>query len=110
MSILLGCDFCPKIPGLGPKTVPKLIQDFGNIETVLSTLDKTKYEVPPNFIAYKKARQLFRNPPVIPAAQVKMNWLKPDEEKLIKFLVAAGMEYKTAEQNIKKLLKALEVC
>ena len=106
----MGCDFCPKISGLGPKTVPKLIQDFGDIETVLSTLDKTKYEIPPNFIAFKKARQLFRNPPVIPATQVKMNWLKPDEEKLIHFLVSAGMSVKTVETNIKKLKKALEVC
>ena len=106
----MGSDFCPKIPGLGPKTIPKLIQDFGNIESVLLHLDQAKFEIPLNFIAYKKARKLFLFPPVIPAAQVRINWLNPDEDELIQFLNAAGMSSKTVEQHIKKLKKALEVC
>jgi flap endonuclease-1 len=35
LCILLGCDYCDKIRGVGPKSAIKLIQDHGSIEEII---------------------------------------------------------------------------
>lgn len=39
MCILLGCDYCPSIRGVGPKKAFELITTHGNIETILENID-----------------------------------------------------------------------
>ena len=63
--ILLGCDYCEKISGIGPKTVVKLIQEHKTIENILQKLDKKKYKVT-NDWKFQEARNLFNNPEVTP--------------------------------------------
>jgi len=46
LCILLGCDYCESIRGVGPKTALKLIREHGTIEKILVNLDRKKYTVP----------------------------------------------------------------
>jgi len=50
LCILLGCDYCDTIKGVGPKTALKLIREHGNIETILENIDRTKFTVPDSWI------------------------------------------------------------
>lgn len=62
MCILCGCDYTTKIGGMGPQTAYKMMKKHGNLEDVLTELQKRpdKYEIPEgdNF-DYVKARHLF---------------------------------------------------
>lgn len=49
LCILLGCDYCDTIRGIGPKTALKLIREHGNIETILKNLNRDKYVVPEGY-------------------------------------------------------------
>lgn len=63
LCILLGCDYCDSIRGVGPKRAMDLIKQHRNIETILKNLDKSKYPVPENW-PFKEARRLFIEPEV----------------------------------------------
>lgn len=39
LCILLGCDYCPTIRGIGPKKAHELIREHKTIENVLKKLD-----------------------------------------------------------------------
>lgn len=49
LCILLGCDYCDTIRGVGPKTALKLIREYKNIEAILQNLDRKKYTIPEGF-------------------------------------------------------------
>jgi flap endonuclease-1 len=49
LCILLGCDYCDSIKGIGPKTALKLVKEHGNIETILKHIDRNKYQVPESY-------------------------------------------------------------
>uniref|UniRef100_A0A3B3C8U1 Zgc:110269 n=1 Tax=Oryzias melastigma TaxID=30732 RepID=A0A3B3C8U1_ORYME len=83
LCILLGCDYCDKIPGLGPKKALTLIQKHRTIENVLLHINRETHRVP-HFWKYKEARQIFLNPPHTPTPE--LIWAEPDEEALVKFL------------------------
>jgi len=93
MCILLGCDYCDSIRGIGPKRAYELIKQHGDIETILQKLDPKKYSVPENW-PYKDARELFRNPDVKDPADCELVWKDPDEEGTVEFLVKEkGFKY-----------------
>lgn len=57
LCILLGCDYCDTIRGIGPKTALKLIRQHGSIEKIITSLKGVvnkdgvqKYVVPKNWI------------------------------------------------------------
>lgn len=57
LCILLGCDYCDSIKGIGPKTALKLIREHKNIETILKNIDrgpKSKFTVPDAWEPNKK--------------------------------------------------------
>ncbi|KAG7339447.1 XPG I domain containing protein [Nitzschia inconspicua] len=54
LCILLGCDYCDNIKGIGPKTALKLIREHGSIEKILPTLDRKKYTIPKDWIPNEK--------------------------------------------------------
>jgi len=86
LCILLGCDYCESIGGIGPKRAVALIQQYKNIETILKNIDTKKYTVPENW-QYKEARELFINPEVDKYSPSDVKWEKPNEEEIVKFLV-----------------------
>uniref|UniRef100_UPI0037E81B97 probable flap endonuclease 1 homolog n=1 Tax=Semicossyphus pulcher TaxID=241346 RepID=UPI0037E81B97 len=83
LCILLGCDYCDKIPQLGPKRALKLIQKHRNIEDVVLHVKRKTHPVP-NFWKYKEARKIFLDAPQTEAPD--LTWTEPDEEALVGFL------------------------
>ncbi|XP_071346648.1 probable flap endonuclease 1 homolog [Trachinotus anak] len=83
LCILLGCDYCDKIAGLGPKRALTLIQEHRTIENVVLHIKRKTHPVP-HFWKYKEARNLFLDEPQIVTPE--LNWTEPDEEALVRFL------------------------
>lgn len=69
--ILLGCDYCESIRGVGPKRALELITQYKSIEKILENIDKKKYQVPEEW-NYEKARELFLNPEVLDPGAIEV--------------------------------------
>lgn len=63
LCILLGCDYCESIRGIGPKRAVELVAQFECIEKIIDNIDPKKYTVPEDW-NYAKARELFKTPEV----------------------------------------------
>ncbi|AWP04360.1 putative flap endonuclease 1 -like [Scophthalmus maximus] len=83
LCILLGCDYCDKITGLGPKKALTLIQKHRTIENVVLHINRQTHPVP-HFWKYKEARKIFLDAPQ--TVDPKLIWTEPDEEALVGFL------------------------
>ncbi|XP_031570948.1 flap endonuclease 1-like [Actinia tenebrosa] len=106
LGILLGCDYCDSIKGIGPKRAIDLIQQHRSIEEVIKHIDSNKYTPPENWL-YKEARELFKNPDVTPGDQIELKWEEPDEDGLIKYMTEEkGFNEDRIRSGIKKLTKA----
>ena len=64
LCILMGCDYCDTIRGVGPKTAITLIQKHRSIEKIIENIDTKKYSIPKDW-NFEQARNLFKNPEVI---------------------------------------------
>ncbi|KAI9348174.1 PIN domain-like protein [Obelidium mucronatum] len=105
MCILLGCDYCDSIKGIGPTRAVSLIKEHKNIETILKHIDKNKYTIPEDW-PYKEARQLFLTPSVTEAVDLDVKWEAPDEEEVVKYLVGEkGFNEDRVRSAIQKLIK-----
>jgi len=85
LCILMGCDYCDSIKGIGPKRAIELIQKHRNIEGILKNLDSKKYPIPEKW-PYQEARRLFTEPDIMDPEDVELVWGQPDEEGLVKYL------------------------
>ncbi|XP_069044219.1 flap endonuclease 1 [Lepisosteus oculatus] len=85
LCILLGCDYCGTIKGIGPKRAIDLIRQHGCIEEILENIDSSKHPAPEPWL-YKEARALFLNPDVVQGESVELRWSEPDEEGLLRFM------------------------
>lgn len=112
LCILLGCDYCDTIKGIGPTSALKLIREHKTIERVLEKLGP-KYTVPEDW-PYEDARELFFKPDVLDAEECDFKWEAPDVEGLIKFLVQekgfAEDRVKGGVAKLNKSLKAVTQC
>lgn len=109
LCILLGCDYCDKISGIGPKRAYDLIKEHKNIEKILTVLDPKKYPVPEDW-PYKAARRLFQNPEVTPPDEIELKWERPDVEGIVQFMcVENGFSEDRMRSGCMKLTKAREV-
>ena len=50
LCILLGCDYCDTIRGVGPKTALKLIREHESIERIVQNIDTNKFTVPESWL------------------------------------------------------------
>ncbi|KAI5954291.1 FEN1 [Candida jiufengensis] len=113
LCILLGCDYCETIKGVGPVTAYKLIKEHGSLDNIVKFInenpDKTKYKVPENW-PYDEARQLFLKPEVTEASEVELKWKEPDVDGLIEYMVKqkgfSEDRIKSGAEKLKKGLKA----
>jgi len=106
LCILLGCDYCGSIKGIGPKTAIKLIKEHKTIEKVLSNIDTTK-NAPPEDWLFKEARNLFINPEVTPADKCDIKWTAPKEDELVQYMATEkGFAEDRIRNGVKKILKA----
>ncbi|KAK1795407.1 hypothetical protein P4O66_010575 [Electrophorus voltai] len=106
LCILLGCDYCGTIKGIGPKRAIDLIRQHGSIEEILENIDQSKHPAPEDWL-YKEARGLFLEPEVVDCSTVELKWNEPDEEGLVQFMCA---EKQFSEDRIrngsKKIMKS----
>lgn len=106
LCILLGCDYCDSIKGIGPKRAIDLIKQHKSIEEIIKHIDTKKYTLPEEW-PYQEARELFKNPEVVNGEDVELKWEAPNEEELIQFLVEEkGFSEDRIRSGIKKLVKA----
>ncbi|KAJ3611310.1 hypothetical protein NHX12_021326 [Muraenolepis orangiensis] len=85
LCILLGCDYCGTIKGIGPKRAIDLIKQHGSIEEILDNIDPNKYPAPEAWL-FKEARGLFLDPDVVDCSTVDLKWSEPVEDDLIQFM------------------------
>lgn len=112
MCILLGCDYCETIKGVGPVTAFKLIKQHGSIDNIVKWIEEnpeaTKYKVPENW-PYKEARQLFMDPEVTKASEVNLQWKEPDVDGLVAYMVKEkGFSEERIISGAEKLKKGLK--
>lgn len=106
LCILLGCDYCDTIKGIGPKRAVELIREHKSIEKAIEKLDKNKYSVPENWM-YKEARELFVHPDIIDPETIDLKWTEPDEEGIIQYMCKEkGFSEDRMRNGVKKILKA----
>lgn len=86
MCILLGCDYCDSIKGIGPHRAYSLIKEHGSIEKILENINTEKHPVPKDW-PYQDARELMNKPDVLDPATLELKWEEPDEEGIVEFLV-----------------------
>jgi len=112
LCIILGCDYCEKIRGVGPKSAIKLIQEHKTIEKILKNVDGKKHTVPENWIfQVEQARTLFKEPDVDKEVKPEdIKWKKPDIDGLIEFMCEKnGFDEKRIRSGAEKLSKARDV-
>ncbi|CAF0756094.1 unnamed protein product [Brachionus calyciflorus] len=106
LCILLGCDYCDTIKGIGPKRAVELIREHKSIENAIEKLDKNKYPIPENWM-FKEARELFIKPDVIDPETIDLKWSEPDEEGIIQYMCnEKGFSEDRMRNGVKKILKA----
>lgn len=106
LCILLGCDYCGSIRGVGPKRAIDLIRQHRTLDEVLKNIDTEKYQ-PPTDWDFERARSLFMEPEVADPKDIELKWTDPDEEGLVKFLCGDRQFNEERVRNgAKKLIKA----
>ncbi|XP_013391519.1 flap endonuclease 1 [Lingula anatina] len=106
LCILLGCDYCESIRGIGPKKALDFIKQYKCIEEVIKHIDQKKYTVPEDWL-FKEARQLFKEPEVADPGTLDLKWTEPDEEAVVKFMCEdKGFNEERIRNGVKKLAKA----
>lgn len=106
LCILLGCDYCDTIKGIGPKRAVELIRENKSIEKAIEKLDKNKYPLPENWM-FKEARELFLHPEIIDAEKIDLKWSEPDEEGIVQYMCnEKGFNEDRMRNGVKKILKA----
>ncbi|XP_050689428.1 flap endonuclease 1-like [Eriocheir sinensis] len=106
LCILLGCDYCDSIKGVGPKRAIELIRQHRKIDAVVKQLDGKKYPVPEEW-PFSQARQLFVEPEVADPKEIELKWNEPDEEKLVDYMCGEkGFSEERIRNGVKKLVKA----
>ncbi|KAJ1806222.1 Elongation of fatty acids protein 2 [Coemansia sp. RSA 2599] len=102
MGILLGCDYCDSIRGVGPKSGYEYVRDHKRIEEIVR-LDKVAKGVPEEW-PFEQARGLFAQAEVSDCSS-ELVWEKPDTEGMVQFLVNE-MEFN--EQRVRAAAAKLE--
>jgi len=106
LCILLRCDYCDNIRGIGQKRAMELITKYGCLEKILENLDTKKYPIPEHF-PYEEVRGLFKHPEVADPETFEFKWGEPDVEGLRKFLVEEkAFNEKRVMDAIEKLKKS----
>jgi len=105
LSILLGCDYCERIPGIGPVRAVSLIREHGSIEAILQ--NENIKGLPEGYAELAaNARRLFTHPEVTDPATIDLKWRAPDEEGVVKFLTGRGFQESRIRSGLDRLRAA----
>ncbi|RKP34490.1 PIN domain-like protein [Dimargaris cristalligena] len=108
LCILLGCDYCDSIKGIGPHRAITLIKQHRSIEKILENLDPKRHPVPEDW-PFEGARRLFLEPEVADPTDLNFKWEAPDEAQLIAYLVGEkGFSEDRVKRGHEKLVKHLK--
>lgn len=106
LCILLGCDYCDSLRGIGPKRAVELIKQHKTIEAAVKAIDTKKHPIPDNW-PYESARSLFLKPEVTDPDSIDMKWSEPDVEGLVQYMVnEKGFSEERIRNGAKKLEKS----
>ncbi|GMH33481.1 hypothetical protein BSKO_01315 [Bryopsis sp. KO-2023] len=101
LCILCGCDYCPRVGGVGPTTAFKEIKQHRTMEKVLEHLRTKKNHSVPEEFPFDEARKMFNHPEVLSKDQIpELKWKKADADGLVKFLVE---EKNFSEDRVRKV-------
>lgn len=108
LGIMLGCDYCESIRGVGPVTALKLIKEHGSLEKIIAFVESgesnNKWKIPENW-PYQEARELFLKPDVLDGKEISLKWSAPKEDELIEFLC---VQKKFSEERVRSGIKRLQ--
>jgi flap endonuclease-1 len=110
LCILLGCDYCDPIKGIGPQTALRLIREHKTIDAILSSkaIDTSKHPLPERY-PYSDARELFLNPQVADPESIEIKWAEPNVEGLVDYLVREkGFSEERVRGGATRLTKGLK--
>jgi len=110
LCILLGCDYCDPIKGIGPQTALKLIREHKTIDGILEAkaIDTNKHPLPERY-PYDDARELFLHPKVTDPETLDIKWGEPDVDGLVDFLVREkGFSEERVRAGAARLSKGLK--
>ena len=97
LGILLGCDYCPSIKGIGPIGAYDLIQKYKTLDEIFKKENITlSYN-------YESARNYFNNSPTINSSTIKINKKNINKKELIIFLKKYNYEDKYIYSLLSKL-------
>lgn len=106
LCILLGCDYCDSLRGIGPKRAVELIKQHKTIEAAVKAIDTKKHPIPDSW-PYEAARSLFLKPEVTDPDSIDMKWSDPDVEGLVQYMVnEKGFSEERIRNGAKKLEKS----
>ncbi|CAI2165308.1 1246_t:CDS:10 [Funneliformis geosporum] len=109
LCILLGCDYCDSIKGIGPHRAVELIKKHKTIDGIIKNLDAKKYPIPEDW-KYKEARELFLNPEVLDPKEIELKWKEPDVEGIVEYLVREkGFSEERVRKGVDKIEKNFKV-
>ena len=104
LCILLGCDYCDGIMGIGPMRALALLKQHGSIEGILDNIDRSKHPVPEDW-DFPQVRHLFTHPDTITPTDFK--WNAPNSEKLLEFMIKRhGFNEARIRSAIERVVKA----
>ncbi|KAI5192569.1 flap endonuclease-1 [Nematocida minor] len=99
LCILLGCDYCKRPKGMGPKKAYEIVQQFKSIE---KALESGKIEEPHENWPYKEAREIFTGQEASKRKTFALS--PPNNEEIVRFLVEEnGFDIKKVENGIVRL-------
>jgi len=98
LAILLGCDYCSTIKGIGPVSAYKLIQTYGSLESVHKS---EGLDLPPN---YKSVRKYFLRPLIMDHRVIRVSKLNVNRIRLENLLTEFAYEKKFVRGIMKKLI------
>lgn len=109
LCILLGCDYCSTLNGVGMKKAYSIIQRYGTIDDFFksSEFKSMNIKVPENFIEDKNDTvEYFMNPTIKIIPEEELKWKEPNYDKVIEFMVSGfGFSKSTIQKKLNKLRK-----
>ncbi|KAK9433804.1 PIN domain-like protein [Lipomyces doorenjongii] len=111
LCILLGCDYCEPVKGIGPATAVKLLREHKDLDGLVKYIKdhpESRYKIPENW-PYQDARELFLNPEIVDPATLDLRWEEPDVEGLVDYLVKEkGFSEDRVRNGASRLMKNLK--
>lgn len=103
LCILLGCDYCGTLNGIGQKRALQIIREMGSINSVIHKIKNgnAKYKIPYNF-PYEETQNYFKNPNVINPDDIKLEWGRCDKKELLNFMSKYGFSNNKINKKIRK--------